>query len=266
MNSRHGDSTNLISGQPDILIQLYSVHEQLVTDYARTIRQLSQAGAKNAELYWFDAQPAVEEMKGIFSDNGVRPLAMHANLKTLTHSTAKVIDACHHLAVRDVIMPWMAPEIRQSPDCWTHWGSTLNALGKTLRDEGIGFGYHNHDFEFAAGADGLPMQTLLDATDASLVFWEIDTYWVRFAGHSVLDWINQYSKRIRAVHFKDYRAGHMVELGTGELPWKDIVTRLSAMPVKYWVLEQEEFAAGDPWGELARGLAFLESCKVAVKS
>ncbi len=256
----------MISGQPDILIQLYSVHGQLVTDYARTIRLLSQAGARNAELYWFDAQPPIAQMQTIFSDNGIRPQVMHVNLNTLTHATSKVIDACHRLAIRDVVMPWLAPEIRRSPDCWSQWGTTFNALGKKLRDEGIEFGYHNHDFEFAAGAEVLPMQTLLNTTEASLVFWEIDTYWVKFAGHDVLNWIDRYGNRIQAVHFKDYRAGHMVELGTGELPWKEIVNRLSVLPVKYWILEQEEYPTGDPWGELARGLAFLESCRSAVKS
>lgn len=265
MNGRNGD-INLTTGQPDILIQLYSVHEHLVTNYARTIRRLSQAGVKNVELYWFDAQPGIAEIKSILSDNGVRPMVMHVNLKTLTHGISKVVDACHQLAVSDIVMPWLDPEIRQNADCWPQWGTTLNILGKKLRDEGIGFGYHNHDFEFAGDTDVLPMQTLLDTTDASLVFWEIDTYWVKFAGYDVLDWLNRYGTRIRAVHFKDYRAKHMVELGTGELPWKEIVTHLSPLPVKYWILEQEEFPTGDPWGELARGMAFLESCRFVVKS
>lgn len=247
--------------QPEILIQLYSVHQNLLTDYAGTLKRLRQAGATHAELYWFDAQPDISDMKQIFSDSGIQPRAMHVNLQTLSHAMPRVIDTCHHLAIGDVIMPWIAPELRDGRNGWHQLSLQLGTWGRTLRSEGIDFGYHNHDFEFAPGNDELPMKMLLDATHVEPVFWEIDTYWVKFAGQDVLDWLQQYGARIRAMHFKDHRAGRMVELGTGDLPWKQIIHRISSLPIKYWILEQEQFSTPDPWGELARGLAYLRSCR-----
>ncbi len=181
MRCRLGDS-RLRTGQIHILIQLYSVRRQIEADYFGTLRQLRQAGARNAELYWFDVQPPAADMKNIFSDAGIRPLAMHVSLPTLTHAMAEVIDTCHEMSVPDVVMPWLVPELRQDRDCWRQLGLKLSEFGQTLRHDGIELGYHNHDFEFAADNGELPMQTLLDTTHAARVFWEMDAYWVKCAG------------------------------------------------------------------------------------
>ncbi len=242
---------------PDILIQLYSVHEHLRADYAGTLGRLHDAGVRNAELFWFDGQPPVADMQRMFTDSGIRPMAMHVNFDVLSRSLPKVIDACRTLSVRDVVLPWIAPEMRAADGFWRSFGRQLNKFGSELQLSGIAFGYHNHDFEFAPVAPELPMQVLLDTTDAALVFWEMDTFWVEFAGQNVLDWMARCGDRIRAIHFKDGRDRRMVELGSGELPWTEIFQRLSGLNTKYWILEQEEFPTGDPWRELANGLEFL---------
>lgn len=64
------------------------------------------------------------------------------------------------------------------------------------------FGWHNHDFEFAALADGsLPMQHILDSAPG--IDWEMDVAWVVRGGSEPQDWISPPSQRITAVHVKD---------------------------------------------------------------
>lgn len=242
-----------------ILLQLYSVHQELRADYAGTLHRLRQIGVRNVELYWFAGQPSPTEMRRMFADADIRPMAMHVGLDPLSHSMAEVIEACRILSVRDVVLPWVPRELWDVDGFWRSFGARLNQLGSELHRHGIAFGYHNHDFEFRADRHDLPMRVLLDTTDPALVFWELDTYWVQFAGQNVLDWIAQYGNRLRAIHFKDGRSGRMVELGRGELPWDRIFDHLPALQTKFWILEQEEFPTGDVWREIAGGLAFLVS-------
>ena len=56
----------------------------------------------------------------------------------------------------------------------------MNAAGELAKAAGLQFFYHNHNFEFEnKQADGTPFYDMLLAeTDASLVKFELDLYWI----------------------------------------------------------------------------------------
>ena len=65
---------------------------------------------------------------------------------------------------------------------WKAWGKRLGEVGKWMRDEGYGFGWHNHDFEFKKLKDGsMPIERIFEG-DANLD-WECDIAWVH-KGHA----------------------------------------------------------------------------------
>jgi len=85
---------------------------------------------------------------------------------------------------------------------WQAFGKRLARVGEAAAAAGLGFAWHNHDFEFKPLADGsIPLKHILDSAPG--VGWEIDVAWVVRGGADPLKWINDYASRIVAVHVKD---------------------------------------------------------------
>jgi sugar phosphate isomerase/epimerase len=117
---------------------------------------------------------------------------------------------------------------------WRAFGARLEKAGAPLRAAGLGFGWHNHDFEFIAQADGsIPQASILEGGPSLEV--ELDVAWVIRGGSDPLAWINRYAGRITAAHVKDIAPkGQNVDedgwadVGHGTVDWKTIHAALKA--------------------------------------
>ena len=75
-------------------------------------------------------------------------------------------------------------------------------------------------------------------------------------------WIPTLGKRIRRIHFKDYKCdsaytGHFVELGQGDLDWKATMAEIRAIGYKGYIVD--EWTAGDGYEQhLARSSAAID--------
>ncbi len=79
-----------------------------------------------------------------------------------------------------------------------------NEIGKRCKENGMGFGYHNHAYEFGKIEDQVVMYDyMLEHTDPALVFFEMDVYWVVRAGKSPVDYFKKYPGRFKVLHIKD---------------------------------------------------------------
>ena len=76
-----------------------------------------------------------------------------------------------------------------------------------LKEHGIDLYYHNHHFEFARH-DGKFLMDIIKENTKHLGF-ELDIHWIHRGGMDPVKFINQYAGRIRLLHLKDYRIGHM---------------------------------------------------------
>jgi len=136
----------------------------------------------------------------------------------------------------------------QTPEDWAAAGDILSAFGERLKREGIGFAYHNHNFEFAKLGDATIMDALLARTDPALVKLEIDVGWVAAAGLDPQAFIAKHADRARLLHIKDLRASTKpnfelqldpTEVGSGILNWRGILQTAIASGVEHFYVEQE---------------------------
>jgi hypothetical protein len=67
------------------------------------------------------------------------------------------------LGIERVYVPYLMAEDRPKDAAgWRAFGARLEKAGAPLRAAGLGFGWHNHDFEFVAQADGsIPQASIL---------------------------------------------------------------------------------------------------------
>jgi sugar phosphate isomerase/epimerase len=76
-----------------------------------------------------------------------------------------------------------------------------------LKEHGIDLYYHNHHFEFARHNGKFLMDIIKENT--KYLGFELDIHWIYRGGMDPVEFINQYAGRIRLLHLKDYRIGHM---------------------------------------------------------
>ena len=127
--------------------------------------------------------------------------------------------------------------------------ATVNEKCAALKEQGIRFGYHNHDFEFMHLANGQTMlEYFYEHTDPACVCAEIDVHWVTRGGGSPATWIRKVAGRMPVVHFKDFArledGPHFCEVGEGNLDWPEILKACRETNVRWYSIEQDKEVPG----------------------
>jgi sugar phosphate isomerase/epimerase len=228
----------------DFSYQLYSSRN--FPPLSDTLKMLARLGYKQVEgygaLYADDA--AVEELKRGLAENGLKMPTGHFALDMLESEPRKALGIAEALGIETLYCPYLPAE--QRPDTgagWLDFGKRLAAAGARYRDAGLGFGWHNHDFEFRPLPDGsLPIVAIFEGGPD--LEWEADIAWVVRGGADPFEWIKTFGERITAVHVKDIGEGKNEEdgwadVGDGTMDWKGLMTALEGTPVKVFVMEHD---------------------------
>lgn len=114
----------------------------------------------------------------------------------------------------------------------------LNKAGAFAKSVGIRAAYHNHwpEFESKIGE----IEALYTRTDPALVSFVLDAGHAYRGGANVPQFIRKHQHRIVAFHLRDYKDGHLVTLGTGTFPLKEVATTIKEIGWKGWVENEEE--------------------------
>ena len=80
----------------------------------------------------------------------------------------------------------------------------LNRIGEMANAAGLKFGYHNHSYEFNKVESQVWYDYMLQNTDASKVFFEMDVYWAVRGQVSPVEYFNKYPGRFSLLHIKDH--------------------------------------------------------------
>jgi sugar phosphate isomerase/epimerase len=117
----------------------------------------------------------------------------------------------------------------------------FNAAGEAAQAMGLGFGYHNHAWEFESLSDGTtPYDLLLERCDPSLVSMQMDIFWAVHAGADPLQYFGAYPGRFTSVHVKDRTAdGEMVAVGTGVIDFETIMARADQAGIEHYFVEHD---------------------------
>lgn len=122
----------------------------------------------------------------------------------------------------------------------------LNAAGRYARDAGLTFAYHNHWWEFQSKVNEI--ETLYAETDPAVVSFLLDAGHAYRGGANVPDFLRRHSKRLVALHLRDYKAGKQVPLGQGTVPLAQIAGTLKSLDWSGWAINEEEREDGTKAG------------------
>jgi sugar phosphate isomerase/epimerase len=257
-------------------IQLYSVRQSLKRDPYGTLAQVAEIGYKYVEAANHNAldDPGVgfgvpaKQMKDSLDRLGLRIVGSHIN-PLQSESLDRVLDYHQELGNTQI-----GCDIEFYPyndrDYLLRRCEFFNQVGEICRQRGMRFYYHNHYQEFQTMGDSTVYQIIMENTDPSLVFVEMDTYWIARAGQNPVELIDRYKDRLVLLHQKDFPADApqplvmfdgilnydaeinmdvfsatknalcFTEIGTGILPIQDYIDAASSAPnLAYIILEQD---------------------------
>lgn len=213
-----------------------------------TLKMLADAGYQGVEGFGglYGDQAAVDALAAGLAANGLIMPTSHIALDALESDPAFMVKAGKQLGWKRAYVPWIHPDHRPTDAAgWRALGARLQKAGAPLRDAGIGFGWHNHDFEFIPQADGsIPQAALMEGGPD--LEWEIDLAWVVRGKSDPMAWIEAYKGRITAAHVKDLAPagqaedeGGWADVGHGTLPLGKWVAALKAQGAQYFVNEHD---------------------------
>ncbi|MGV8984921.1 MAG: sugar phosphate isomerase/epimerase family protein [Cypionkella sp.] len=229
-----------------IAYQLYSSRK--FPPLEATAKMLAAAGIKDTEgfggLYADAATLAATAVT--LKAAGLAMKTGHFGLPMIEDTPDWALEVAKTLGVERIYVPHLAADLRPTDGAgWRAFGARLEKAGAPFRAAGIGFGWHNHDFEFKACADGsIPEAAILEGGPSLEV--ELDVAWVIRGGSDPLAWIKQYGGRITAAHVKDIAPkgenldeDGWADVGYGTVDWKTIMAALRAAGCKHFVMEHD---------------------------
>ena len=183
-------------------IQLWSVRDDLAKDPKAVLKQLSGYGYKQIEsfegskgMFWGMSHT---EFKKQMDDLGMKIISSHCDIgKDFEKKAAEAAE----IGMKYLICPWKGPQ--KSLDNFKQFADEFNQKGEICKKNGIRFAYHNHDYSFTAMDGQFPQDIMMKNTDASLVDFEMDMYWVVTGGQDIEAWLKKYPNRFRLCHVKD---------------------------------------------------------------
>ena len=233
--------------QSRIGAQMFTLREHCKTasDIASTCKKLKDIGfdAIQASAAGFNELPA-DELKKILDDTGIQCVATHKGLDAMRDTNA-IVDYHKTLGCELTALGAFKGD---TADDWRKFVQDYNQIGKTLAEQGLKIGYHNHSHEWAPfDGPGPKNQRPIDILKQGLakpVWFELDTYWVAHGGGDPAAWIESVKGQIPAVHVKDMsispeREHKMCEVGSGNLNWPRILDACKNAGVEWYLIERD---------------------------
>ncbi len=271
-------SQNSCKNAAQVGLQLYTIRDAMAKDVPGSLKQVADIGYKYLELAgyadgkFYGYEPS--EFKKMVDDLGMEILSSHTQVEAqgITLDNARKMTDDHvKLGVKYCVQPWVVEEARTSIASYQKMAADWNQVGKIMKESGIQFGYHNHNFEFDTVEGKIPyFDVFMKELDKDLVTMEIDTFWVSKAGHNPVDIIKKYPGRFQIYHLKDmftkeapfYTTVGVTDfapVGEGVINFREILDVKDIAGMKYIIVEQDSTKDGDAFGAIRKSITNLKT-------
>lgn len=232
------------AGRP-IGLQLYTLRTLFQADPVATLEQVARIGYKEVEYGGggYDAMdPAM--LRRTTDRLGLRAPAAHIGYDALRDRFDQSAAMAKALGADTVVLPYIDEQYRTEAG-WREVVATINNVARQLRARGLGFAYHNHDFEFTVKPGGVSLyDRMVRECDPALVKFELDLFWAIKAGEDPAALIRRLAGRIYAYHVKDMTAaGEMTSVGAGRIDFAGIFRLNNVAGVRHFFVENDESPA-----------------------
>jgi sugar phosphate isomerase/epimerase len=238
-------------------VQLYTVRRLMAQDMAATLDRVAAIGYREVEFAGY-FQHTAAQVRDLLAGSGLAAPSAHVPFDALGDSWPRVLDEALAVGHQYVTVPSLPARVRGSLDAWKRTAGTFNQAAAVAREAGLGFAYHNHDFELAVVDDVVPLDVLITATDPALVSFQLDLYWVTRAGHDPMAWLRRYPGRFSMLHLKDSGGPpehRMLDVGAGVIDFAGILAHAADSGVRHGFVEHD--APADALASIGSSFEYL---------
>jgi sugar phosphate isomerase/epimerase len=243
-------------------LQLYTIRDAMQKDVTGSLKKVSDIGYKYLELASYENGKFYGylpgELKKIVNELGMEIISSHAGVspKGITYDEATKMAEDHaKLGAKYCIQPYVAEEDRKSIAGYQKMVAEWNKVGKIMKENGVQFGYHNHNFEFSHLEGKVPyFDVFMAEMDKDLMTMELDLFWVTKAGLNPVDILKKYPGRFQLFHIKDMytkeapffktASSDFAPVGDGVINFKEILALKNIAGMKYMFVEQDSTKDG----------------------
>ena len=226
-------------------LQLYTVRDLFAPDPMGTLEKVAAIGYREVE-YGGGGYDKMDHaaLRKTMDRLGLTCPSLHVGYDSFVSNFDASVKMAKTLGADTIVLPWMAPAMRNEKS-WKEAIANFNLWAAQLKKAGLGFAYHNHDFEFTTKAGGGNLYDMLvTESDPALVKLELDLFWAIAAGEDAKAIIKRLPGRFYAYHVKDRTAdGKMVSVGNGVVDFADIFTLNQTAGVKHFYVENDQSPA-----------------------
>jgi sugar phosphate isomerase/epimerase len=198
-------SLNLISlnQKPKLSLQLYTVRDQIKNDLRGTIKKIADLGFKNVETAFWPEGVSLAEAASVLREFKLNVSSCHIELPVGDQKETFLANAKAFNCKNLIWHGWPEDKRYSSLEGTKALVKIYNDANRFAKANGLHFGLHNHWWEFRNKvSDKFVYEVLLEELDKD-IFFEIDTYWVKVAGHDPAKIIHQFGERVKLMHVKD---------------------------------------------------------------
>jgi sugar phosphate isomerase/epimerase len=255
-------------------LQLFTIRDVLARDLTGTLKKVSVLGYQDTETYGFD--PLLKtyygvkaaDFKKLLESNNLTTTSGHYNFSEFLHKpdsdVTKFVDQCIEGAKaidqKYITWPWLQPDYRTIND-FKVLVKKLNLIGEQVTNAGLGFAYHNHDFEFIDHNGENGYELIMRETDPKTVKLQIDLYWAMHSSKlSPAELFRKQPGRFVMWHIKDMDkvSRDYTELGNGSIDYTTILPDASVAGLQYYYLEQGGNFAANSMQSIEDSIVFFK--------
>ena len=235
-------------------LQLFTIRDAMAKDPIATLKTVRALGYEDSEIFGYDGEKGTyygmkaADFKKLIDDLDFTVTSGHYDfssyfmkpIEALQRYVDQCIEGSHAIGAKYITWPWLAPEYRNI-EGFKKLTGMLNKMGEQVSKAGLGFAYHNHDFEFTDHDGQTGYDIILNETDPNLVKLQMDMYWVEHSSKlGPAELIAQNPGRYVMWHIKDMDkvTRDYSELGNGSIDYIDILSNIDKDALEYYYIEQ----------------------------
>jgi sugar phosphate isomerase/epimerase len=248
-NANNKNEKKMANTTVKISVQLWSVKDELKSDFKGTLTQLAEMGFNGVEFAG-DFGPYKEDPAGLkkyLTSIGLTTSGAHVGIELFNednlNNTVKFYKA---LGINYLIIPW--DDRAWNANKVDELIAELNTAAENLSIHGLQIGYHNHAEEFNAFQQGTYWDHIAKSTKSNVIL-QLDIGWAMYAGKDPITYINRYPGRTLTTHMKAKlpkgTTGMRPIVGEDVTDWQAVVkAELDVGGTQWFVIEQEEYPDG----------------------
>jgi sugar phosphate isomerase/epimerase len=256
-------------------LQLYTIRDAMKEDVPGSLKKVSDIGYKYLEMAdyadgkFYGYLPG--DFKKMVNDLDMEILSSHASVspKGISADEAKKMAEDHaKTGAKYCMQPWIDEADRKSIAGYQKMVAEWNKVGKIMKENGIQFGYHNHNFEFGPMEGKVPyFDVFLPEMNKDLMTMELDLFWAEKAGINPVELFKKYPGRFQLFHVKDMytkeapffktESTDFAPVGEGVINFKEILAAKKIAGMKYMFVEQDRTKDDKPFDAIKTSITNL---------